>query len=152
TGPASPQLREMRGRRGRLVLAKVSYDGFEPVDRLIILAGVDRKMIDPELARELFALPMEAAPSEGGSDIPDERFEDALDEAVFLDQEEVEGGERARFEAALARLERSVEDRMLILRRRLKEIEKRNQSALAERDRALSVDAREGAERTLRRI
>ena len=41
---------------------------------------------------------------------------------------------------------------MLILRRRLTEIEKRKKSALAERDRALSVDAREAAERTLRRI
>jgi uncharacterized membrane-anchored protein YhcB (DUF1043 family) len=151
TGPASPRLREMRGRRGRLVLAKVSYAGFEPVDRLIILAEVDRKMIDPELARELFALPMEAAPSEAASDIPDELLEDALDEAVFLDQEEVEAGERARFDAALARLERSVEDRILILRRRLTENEKRRKSALAERDRALSVDAREAAERALRR-
>jgi len=142
----------MRGRRGRLVLAKVGYAGFEPVDRLIILAGVDRKMIDPELARELFALPMETAPSEVASDIPDELLEDALDEAVFLDQEEVEAGERARFDAALARLERSVEDRILILRRRLTEIENRRRSALAERDRALSVDAREAAERILRRI
>jgi hypothetical protein len=142
----------MRGRRGRLVVAKVGYAGFEPVDRLIILAGVDRKMIDPELARELFALPMETAPSGIASDILDELIEDALDEAVFLDQEEVEEGERARFDAALARLERSVEDRMLILRRRLTEIEKRKKNALAERDRALSVDAREAAERTLRRI
>ena len=114
---ASPRLREMRGRRGRLVLAKVGYAGFEPVDRLIILAAVDRHMIDPELARELIALPMEATASEVASGIPDELIEDALDEAVFLDQEEVEAGERARFDAALARLERSVEDRILILRR-----------------------------------
>src|SRR5207245_8348408 len=152
TGPASPRLREMRGRRGRLMLAKVGYAGFEPVDRLIILAEVDRKMIDPELARELFALPMEDARSEAASELRDELLEDALDEAVFLDQEEVEAGERARFDAALARLERSVEDRILILRRRLPEIEKRRKSALAERDRGPSVDAPEAAERTLRRI
>jgi hypothetical protein len=134
------------------MLAKVGYAGFEPVDRLIILAEVDRKMIDPELARELFALPMEDARSEVASDLPDDLLEDAVDEAVFLDQEEVEAGERARFDAALARLERSVEDRILILRRRLTEIEKRKKSPLVERDRALSVDAREAAERTLRRI
>jgi superfamily II DNA or RNA helicase len=149
---ASPRLREMRGQRGRLVLAKVAYAGFEPVDRLIILAAADRHVIDPELARELIALPMEAAPSEVASDTPDGLIEDALDEAVFLDQEEVEAGERARFDAALARLERSVEDRMLILRRRLTEVENSKRSALAERDRALSVDAREAAERSLRRL
>jgi superfamily II DNA or RNA helicase len=149
---ASPRLREMRGRRGRLVLAKVSYAGFEPVDRLIILAAVDWHMIDPELAREIITLPMEVAPLEVASGIPDELIEDFLDEAVFLDQEEVESGERARFAAALARLERSVEDRLLILRRRLTELEKRKRSTLAERDRALSVDARETAERTLMRL
>jgi hypothetical protein len=82
----------------------------------------------------------------------DSIIEDALDEAIFLSQEEVEAGERARFDAALARLERSVEDRMLILRRRLTELENRKRSALAERDRALSVDAREAAERSLRRL
>jgi hypothetical protein len=149
---ASPRLREMRGRRGKLVLVKVGYVGFEAVDRLIILAASDRHLMDPELARELMNLPMEAAPSEVASGIPDELIDDALDEAVFLDQEEVESGERARFDAALARLERSVEDRMLILRRRLNELEERKRSALAERDRALSVDARELAERNLRRL
>jgi hypothetical protein len=108
-------------------------------------------MLDRELARELVDLPMEAAPPDG-SVVPDELIDDALDEAVFLGQEEVEAGERARFDVALARLERSVEDRMLILRRRLSELGKRKGNALAERDRALSVDAREGAERTLRRL
>lgn len=149
---ASPRLREMRGRRGRLLLAKVGYGGFEPVDRLVILAAVDRRMLDADLARELVALPMEAAPAGMGSVTPDELIDDALDEAVFLDQEEVEAGERTRFDASLGRLERSVEDRMLILRRRLAELEKRKRSALAERDRALSVDAREGAERTLKKL
>jgi hypothetical protein len=148
---ASPKLREMRGRRGRLVMAKVGYAGFEPVDRLIVLAAFDRHLLTPELARELVTLPMEAA-LDRDSVIPDELIQDALDEAVFLDQEEVEAGERARFDGALARLERSVEDRMLILRRRLIDLEKRKSSALAERDRALSVDAREGAERTLRKL
>src|SRR5262249_13812804 len=57
---ASPTLREMRGRRGRLVLVKVAYVGFEPVDRLIILGASDREVIPPELARELITLPMEA--------------------------------------------------------------------------------------------
>jgi hypothetical protein len=149
---ASPGLRELRGRSGRLVIAKVSYAGFEPVDRLLVLAAADRRMVDPELARELVTLPMETAPSDIATDTPDELIEDALDEAVFLDQEDVEVGERARFDAAFARLERSVEDRMLILRRQLTELDHRKRSAMGERDRALSVDAREGAERKLKRL
>jgi hypothetical protein len=149
---ASPRLREMRGQRGRLVIAKVGYAGFEPVDRLIVLAAADQRMLDPELARELLALPMQAASSDIVSVTPNELIDDALDEAVFVDQEQVEAWERARFDAALTRLERSVEDRMLILRHRLTELEKRKKSALAERDRALSVDAREGTERLLTKL
>jgi superfamily II DNA or RNA helicase len=145
---ASAELRELRGRRGRLVIAKVAYAGFEPVDRLIVLAVCDGVTLDMNLARALVKLPMEAA-TDFSSDVPDELIEDALEEAVFLDQEAVEASERAKFEAALARLERSVEDRVLILRRRITELEKRQASAATERDRALSVEARERAQRTL---
>jgi adenine-specific DNA-methyltransferase len=149
---ASPRLREMRGQRGRLLIAKVGHAGFEPVDRLVILAAAGGRMLDPVLAREAVSLPMETAHPGIGLATPDELIDDALDEAVFLDQEEVESGERARFDAALGRLERSVEDRMLILRRRIAVLEKKKGNALAERDRALSADAREGAERTLKKL
>jgi len=117
-----------------------------------VLATANRRVLDRELARELIALPMKASATGTRADTPDELIDDALDEAVFLDQEEVEAGERARFEAALARLERSVEDRMLILRRRLMDHDKRLHNTLAERDRALSVDTRERAEGTLKTL
>jgi superfamily II DNA or RNA helicase len=148
TAQASPELRELRGRRGRLVIAKVGYTGFESVDRLIVLAVCDGVALEMDLGRALVKLPMVATP-DVSSDVPNELIEDALEEAVFLDQEEVEAGERAKFEAALARLERSVEDRVLILRRRITELEKRKAIAIAERDRALSVEAREHAQRKL---
>ncbi|HXF35445.1 MAG TPA: hypothetical protein VN603_12815, partial [Candidatus Acidoferrales bacterium] len=93
------------------------------------------------------ALPMTSF--EGAMAVSNELMADGLEEAVFLDQEAVETAERARFDAVLGRLERSVEDRVLILRRRLTELAKRSRNALAERDRSLSVDARENAERTL---
>jgi hypothetical protein len=147
---ASPSLHGMRGRCGRLVIAKVGYSGFEPVDRLIVLAATDRELLAPAVARELLALPMQAKRSPIVRVVSDEQIEDALDEAVFLDQEEVEAGERTRFEAARDRLERSIEDRLLILRRRMAEVESKKSSATAERDRALSVDGRESAERLLR--
>lgn len=152
---ASAGLRELRGRRGRLVVAKVGYAGFEPVDRLIILvmlAATASETLAAGLARELFDLPMTTGSSAPDPAVADERIEDALDEALFLDQEQVEQGERARFDAALARLERSVDDRVLILRRRLAAVTEMANNATAERDRALSVDAREAAERALKRL
>ena len=94
---------------------------------------------------------MRAASVEGGA-VSDERVDDLVDEAVFLDQEEVESAERVRFDEALGRLERSVEDRILILRRRYAEVDQKRAVATAERDRALSVDARESAERNLKRL
>ena len=149
---ASPRLRGMRGRRGRLVVAKVGYAGFEPVDRLIVLAATESELLDPAVALEILSLPIETKNSSVATIVSDDRIEDAVDEAVFLDQEEVEAGERTRFEAARSRLERSVEDRLLILRRRLAEVESRTISATADRDRALSVEARESAERLLKKL
>jgi exonuclease VII small subunit len=142
----------MRGRRGRLVVAKVGYAGFEPVDRLIVLAATESELLDPAVALEILSLPIETKNSSVATIVSDDRIEDAVDEAVFLDQEEVEAGERTRFEAARSRLERSVEDRLLILRRRLAEVESRTISATADRDRALSVEARESAERLLKKL
>jgi hypothetical protein len=127
----------------------VAYTGFETVDRLILLAVTDRGVLDPKLTRELLGLPMVTLPSVHGAGIHDERIIDVVDEAVFLDQEEIESVERVRFDAALARLERSVEDRILIRRRRLSELDRRKRDATAERDRALSVETREAAERKL---
>jgi len=145
---ASPGLQALRTSRGRLVVAKVGYGGFEPVDRLVTFAATGRGVLDPHLARELVDLPMQTI-AWSGDVVTDDRITDLLDESVFLDQEEVEEAERVRFDEALSRLERSVEDRVLILRRRHAEIERKKANALADRDKALSVDARESAERTL---
>jgi hypothetical protein len=86
-----------------------------------------------------------------GDTVSADRISDLVDESVFLDQEDVEAAERIRFDEALARLERSVEDRILVLRRRQGDVEDKKRHALADRDRALSVDARESAERALTR-
>ncbi|MCX5747959.1 MAG: helicase-related protein [Proteobacteria bacterium] len=147
---ASAGLRALHTKRGRLVVAKIGYAGFEPVDRLVAFAATSDEVLEPALARELLDRPMQAAPWTG-SVVSGERIEDLLDEAVFLDQEDVEATERLRFDEALGRLERSVEDRALILRRRYQEVEKRMASSIAERDRALSADAREAADKALKR-
>jgi hypothetical protein len=147
---ASPDLKALRTSRGRLVVARVGYAGFEPVDRLVTFAATHNDVLDAQLARELLDLPMMTAAWTGDA-VSDDRITDLLDESVFLDQEEVETAERLRFDEALARLERSVEDRVLILRRRHSDIERKKTNAIADRDKALSVDARESAERALKK-
>jgi hypothetical protein len=147
---ASAGLRALQRSRGRLVVARIGYGGFEPVDRLVTFAATGRDAFEASLARELLDLPMQPA-AWTGDVVSEDRIVDLLDESVFLDQEEVEAAERRRFDEALARLERSVEDRMLILRRRHAEIEQKQAKATADRDKALSVDARETAERALRK-
>jgi len=147
---ASAGLQALRMSRGRLVVARVGHAGFEPVDRLIALATTRSEVLEETLARELLDLPMQTAPWTGDT-VSVDRINDILDESVFLDQEAVEAAERRRFDEALARLERSVEDRVLILRRRHVDIEKKKKDAIADRDRALSVDARESAERALKK-
>jgi len=147
---ASPGLQALRTNRGRLVVARIAYAGFEPVDRLITFAATRSQVLETSLARELIELPMHAT-SWSGDVVPDDRIDDLLDESVFLDQEEVEAAERLRFEEARARLERSIEDRVLILRRRHSDIEHKKAKAVADRDKALSVDARQAAERALKK-
>ena len=73
--------------------------------RLLAIAAIDGKVLKPELAREIITQPMEVVPR-SASGVPDTLMDDALDEAVFIDQEEVEAQERAQFDTALARLER----------------------------------------------
>jgi len=147
---ASPGLQALRTHRGRLVVARIGYAGFEPVDHLVTFAATREEVLEPSLARELLELPMQAT-AWSGDVVPDDRIDDLLDESVFLDQEEVEAAERLRFDEARARLERSVEDRVLILRRRHSDIERKKAKAIADRDKALSVDARQSAERALKK-
>jgi hypothetical protein len=147
---ASAGLQGLRASRGRLVVARVEYAGFEPVDRLIAFAATRSEVLEASIARELLDLPMQTAPWTGDI-VSDDRINDLLDESVFLDQEEVEAAERLRFNEALARLERSIEDRILILRRRHADIESKKMNAITDRDKALSVDARESAERALKK-
>ena len=44
-------------------------------------------------------------------------LDDAVDEAVFVDQRQVEEGEQKHFEQAIGQLERFVEDKILVCRR-----------------------------------
>lgn len=109
---------ELAGRRGRLLLARIRYGGFEPTERLLVTVLLEGEMqpLDQALACELLQKPMVACLVE--SSVTPEDVEDALELLVFHDQALVAAGEELRFNKAIGQLERYMEDRLLLQRRR----------------------------------
>lgn len=148
-------LQALRGRAGRLTLAKVRYDGFEPNERLIptvLLAG-DIEPLDPRLATRLVHCPFEDGPPENGSDqISDEDLEDALEQLVFQENESLGRSENRRFERAMAQIDRFVDDRLLLLQRQREILASRISAAEADLERAAGAQQRTKAEDQLRKL
>jgi hypothetical protein len=73
-------------------------------------------------------------------------LDDAVEEAVFVDQRDVETGEQHHFERATGQLERFVEDKVLVCRRQRATIAEKLRSARARRDEIVGATARERIE------
>jgi len=73
-------------------------------------------------------------------------LDDAEDEAVFVDQRQVEEGEQKHFEQAIGQLERFVEDKILVCRRERASITEKLRSARARRDEIVGSSARDRIE------
>ena len=145
--PPNPpaELTALVGAAGHLRVALVGYEGFEPVQRLVAAAVIDGNPIDPIIAKSFIHL--STREGSGGSIAGDaELLTDALDEAVFVDQREIEKGEQAHFEQAIRQLERFVEDKILVLRRELSSISEKLRSAKERRDQVVGSTARERIE------
>lgn len=148
---ALPDLASLAGRTGVLGVVLVDYGGFEPVQRLIIAAVVDGSPIDPSLAVRISRLPAaDGTPFDVLVDPP--WLDDALDEAVFVDQQEVETSEQRHFELALGQLERFVEDKILVCRRERAGLAEKLRAARARRDEVVGASARERVEAEIARL
>ena len=133
------------GGTGHLRVALVGYEGFEPVQRLVAAAVIDGNPIDPIVAKSLLHLSAREGP--GRSLAGDaELLTDVLDEAVFVDQREIEKSEQKHFEQAIRQLERFVEDKILVLRRELSSTSERLRSAKERRDQVVGSTVRERIE------
>jgi hypothetical protein len=119
------------GRRGRVVVTKLSYRGFEPIDHFLVTALVESHDKSIELTMEtLLALSiLDSARAEVPLAIDDRDVDDAIEEAVLKDQNETTKEDQKRFERKLTQLDRYLEDQILVLRRKLAGLERR----LAER-------------------
>ena len=155
TAQAPEVLTQRRGARGRLALSRVSYLGFEREDRLVATAVFeDATVLRPaEAALELLGMPCEdlRGPLDHLS-VTAGDLDEVVDEELFFDQADAARAEAAAFSHALDRLDQYVEDRLLVLRRRQREILEQLKQAEERRDAALGADARSRAEERVRRL
>ncbi len=149
-----PGLVEHRGRRGRLVLMKISYEGFEATESLCpvaLLEGEDEPLTLAAAEHLLGHAPLHDHEGLSPSLRLDERdLEDAIEERRFLDRASVEPHERGRLEEALDRIERHMGDRIMIWEQRREELTGRVEQAQRRRDAATGAAARDRAEAELR--
>ena len=139
------------GTRGRLRLVKVRYAGYEAMEELIPVAVLegDPAPVDGVLARALLsATASDVAPS--AVDVSDEDLDDAVEEVLFVNEDDLARREQARFSRAVQQIETSMEDRVLLLERRRAEAVGRLSAAEARRDAAVGAEARTAAEGALR--
>ncbi|MDP1824299.1 MAG: SNF2-related protein [Archangium sp.] len=160
----------------RLRLVKLGVDGFERVEQLlpVVVCG-DGEVLDAETALRLLqtrfaplsgSLQFAAATRGGSAFAPDPGppsprgasppfpasqaegvMGDAVEQAVFFAQAEIDSAEHHRFERATIQGERFVEDRLLVLRQRKAALAERFELATQRRDGATGSEAREDAER-----
>ena len=146
------ELRSLIGRHGRLVVTRITYRGFEPVERLLFTAILEGSLdpMDEKLARVLAELPIrDLDASETVTAIDEEDLDDAIEEAVFIDQSKSAALEQQRFERLLEQIERYADDQSLVLKRRLQANEEQRETAMQRRDAAMGADARTSAEKRL---
>jgi hypothetical protein len=149
-GDASAEVAALRGRRGRLRVMKLRYPGFEPVDRLVPVVVLEDSVgaLDADTTLRLLEGSLEAAP-ELETRVSDGELEEAVEEALFLDEHQVSRAEQGLFERAIRQLERFIEDRVMILKRTRSELVRRIQGSRRERDAAAGSDARTRVEARL---
>jgi hypothetical protein len=142
-GERSAELDALRGRRGRLRIMKLRYPGFEPVDRLVpaVVLEDGAGSLDADTTLRVLGGPLEPLP-ELTTRVSDEELDEAVEEALFLDEREVSRLEHGSFERAMVQLERFIEDRVLILKRSRAELVRRIQGSRRDRDAAAGSEAR----------
>jgi hypothetical protein len=151
---APPQLRQAKGKRGRLALTIARYQGFEHVERLLPAAVIegDSTPLDAECAAWL----LDHRPTDRRALEPplmmEDALEDAVDELLFADQADVASHEQKHFERSLDQIESYIEDQMLVLRRRLAAVAEMLRAAEDKRDAALGSEARGQAEERIRKL
>ena len=149
---ASPELNALAGKTGVLAVALADYAGFEPVQRLVAGAVFDGDVtLDPSLAAQIARLQAVDA-ARFTATVDPRSLDDAVDEAVFVDQRDVEKREQKHFEQAIGQLERFVDDKVLVCRRERGSISEKLRTARTRRDEVVGSTARDRVEAEILRL
>ncbi|MEI8254399.1 MAG: hypothetical protein WCJ30_01870, partial [Deltaproteobacteria bacterium] len=144
---ASVAVRACAGRRGRLRLVKLSFDGFERAELLVPVVVLEGgAILPPELGDLLLRGRLRDSTGSTSPEISNELLEDATEETLFSVQSSFDSAEQKRFEAAQRQAERFVEDRLFVLKRRGRALVDRLEQAQHRRDSAVGGEARTTAE------
>jgi hypothetical protein len=143
---------ERPGQRGVLLVERLSYSGFEAFEQLLVVGALeDETLLVGEQAEALLQRPMvDRGAFASPLALRDLLLDDALEEAMFLDQESVSAEAQTRFETTLSQLDRYIADQTLVLERRRRALEQRIGAAEESRDAAVGATARAHAEERLR--
>lgn len=140
------------GATGRIAVVRMQALGFEPVTELlpvVLLDGTSQPFFGPRARAWVLAATADADPSVLS---PEDALEDAAEEAIFVAGGDLEAREHQRFEETLAQIERSVDDRVLALRRIRQGVHARQVEAVGRRDAAVGPGPRTRAEQELAAI
>lgn len=140
---------------GRLWLARVHHDGFEPTVALLPVVTAEGlpQPVYGEAAAHLFGCEIvDTACDATAAGLDDELQGDALDEALFVCAADVAAREHESFESAVGRIERAMDDRILALERRRIEVDAALAEAQRARDAAVGGQARTRAESECRTL
>ena len=147
---APSELSSTRGKRGRLRVVKLTFDGFERVERLVPVVVLDdvAEPLPPATAEALLRSELrDVEPGTGrGSPISPDDMDDACDALLIGVQQDIDGAEQQRFERAAFQARRFIEDRILVQRRRRADLLRQLEEAQARRDAATGSEARADAE------
>jgi hypothetical protein len=150
--PSSPpDLAALAGKRGLICAVLVDYSGFEPVQRLVAAGVIAGTPIDPSLAAKIVRFQASDGPALK-LPVDAQWLDDAVDEAVFVDQRQVEEAEQKHFERAIGQLERFVEDKILVCRRERASIADKLRAARARRNEIVGSTARDRIEEEILRL
>ena len=134
TVPASLRIAAptLAGRSGRAGLVRVRHRGLEPGDALHLVAVLDDgQVLDEGQVRTLLGGVLEDGDARRGDPTRDEAYDDAVDDVVFDDISAVSQRATAHFDRLMDQIERYIEDRLMVQRRRGAEL--RAQLDVAER-------------------
>lgn len=148
---AQTPLAKRRGQRGVLLVERVGYQSFENFERLLTVAVLeDETLLVGEEAEVLLECSVQDhAAFESALNVSNELLEDAVEEALFMDQEAVSQRMQEHFDKALVQLERYVSDQLLLLKRRRSGLTERIAGLEEARDAAVGSQARTRAEESL---